>query len=289
MRDNQLVGLVLGYMTRSRCFLLQHFSARAIVNGGPLLAEDITQEELKLLISPKTLFGESVVPIYVETRNFRDYSPWREAFERMGWTYCPHYDVWAHVDGQWRERLHESKTRKVKNMLMHCEIMSLPYAPEYEVYFSRWYQLLNELYRSKVHRPLPSSGTLLAGWKSGMALLLVRQQEAGKLYFGKDVDDTQPYDVSSVMGGGLLPHDNQWAYEYYVCGPTIVTYAMLEWCEKNGIQYLDMMGAGEPDIPYGVRDFKLQMGGALHDFGRFLYIQSPLRYRLGKLILSFRH
>lgn len=277
MRGDRLVGLVLGYITHSRYPIVQRFSARVIINGGPLLAPDITTDELIALLSSITAKTNA---IYLESRNFRDYTPWREMFERVGWNYCSHYDVWATIDEHWRERMHESKVRKVKNVLPTCTIRALDYAPECETEFDAWYQLLSNLYRNKVHRPLLSRATLLLAWQSGMTLLLVyNQSPTSSLSEGQGVN---------LLGGVLLPHDTQWAYEYYICGTTVVTYAMMEWCERQGIRCLDMMGAGEPDVAYGVRDFKLHMGGTLHEFGRFLCVRSPFRYRLGKLALRLR-
>jgi hypothetical protein len=43
------------------------------------------------------------------------------------------------------------------------------------------------------------------------------------------------------------------------------------------------MGAGKPDIPYGVRDFKMEFGGELVEHGRFLCVRKPLLYWIGEL------
>jgi lipid II:glycine glycyltransferase (peptidoglycan interpeptide bridge formation enzyme) len=43
------------------------------------------------------------------------------------------------------------------------------------------------------------------------------------------------------------------------------------------------MGAGKPDEPYGVRDFKAEFGGELVERGRFLCIRKPLLYKIGTL------
>ena len=43
----------------------------------------------------------------------------------------------------------------------------------------------------------------------------------------------------------------------------------------------DMMGAGEPGVPYGVRDFKSEFGGELVEHGRFLCVTQPILYKLG--------
>ena len=44
-----------------------------------------------------------------------------------------------------------------------------------------------------------------------------------------------------------------------------------------------VMGAGKPNVPYGVRDFKAEFGGQLVEHGRFLHICQPFLYRIGTL------
>jgi len=47
-----------------------------------------------------------------------------------------------------------------------------------------------------------------------------------------------------------------------------------------GCRLLDLGGAGRPDEPYGVRDFKAKYGGLLVDFGRDIWVRSPARMRV---------
>lgn len=46
-----------------------------------------------------------------------------------------------------------------------------------------------------------------------------------------------------------------------------------------GARIFDFGGAGRPNEPYGVRDFKAKYGGELIDPGRSVWIASPVRYR----------
>jgi lipid II:glycine glycyltransferase (peptidoglycan interpeptide bridge formation enzyme) len=48
-----------------------------------------------------------------------------------------------------------------------------------------------------------------------------------------------------------------------------------------------MMGAGEPGVPYGVRDFKAEFGGTMVEYGRFLHVAKPLLYRIGEAGVAF--
>ena len=49
---------------------------------------------------------------------------------------------------------------------------------------------------------------------------------------------------------------------------------------------IDFMGAGKPNIEYGVRDYKLRFGGELKEDGRFTVIFKPMMYRFGLFALK---
>ena len=81
-------------------------------------------------------------------------------------------------------------------------------------------------------------------------------------------------------------------YEWYVCGldedfrecysSVVATYAAIEYAKEHGLSLFDFMGAGKPDIPYGVRDFKMEFGGELVEHGRYVCVQKLVLYRIGK-------
>jgi lipid II:glycine glycyltransferase (peptidoglycan interpeptide bridge formation enzyme) len=86
--------------------------------------------------------------------------------------------------------------------------------------------------------------------------------------------------------------ENKAIYEWYVCGlddefreqsPSVTaTHAAIEYAKTNGLPLFDFMGAGKPDEPYGVRDFKMEFGGELVEYGRLLCVRKPLLYKIGK-------
>ena len=55
---------------------------------------------------------------------------------------------------------------------------------------------------------------------------------------------------------------------------------------KNNLRKFDFMGAGKSNEDYGVRDFKAKFGGELKEHGRFIKINNPFLYSLGKLALG---
>jgi hypothetical protein len=60
----------------------QFFSRRAIIIGGPALANDATDEEVETLLSAVRQHLQSQA-IYIETRNFNDYSRWKDVLSQI--------------------------------------------------------------------------------------------------------------------------------------------------------------------------------------------------------------
>ena len=275
--DDNLVGLVVDYTTTEKCKFKQHFTARSIIVGGPLIADNISNEALTALLKAVRAMesnGQSPIanrPIYIETRNFHDYSKWKSIFEANGFTYQPHYDIHVHSNAQHQmsERRQRELKRAIKNGATVAQAQS-----EQEI--RDWYQILHRLYREKVRTPLFSEDFFLQFHRNGVGKYLLVKYE------GK------------VIGGMMCPVlEGKAVYEWYVCGmdeeyrelyPSVVaTHAAIEYAKQNDIPLFDFMGAGEPDIPYGVRDFKMEFGGELVEYGRFLCIRKPLIYWIGKM------
>ena len=170
----------------------------------------------------------------------------------------------------------EQRIRQVKKALKNgatiCEAQS-----EQEI--RDWYRILSQLYRTKVRTPLFSEEFFMQFYREGVGkYLLVKHQ-------GK------------VIGGMMCPIlDGKAIYEWFVCGldeeyreqyPSVMaTYAAIEYAKRNNLPLFDFMGAGKPDIPYGVRDFKMEFGGELVEYGRFLCVRKPLLYKIGEFGVS---
>lgn len=261
VEEKDLKGVVVGYTVAEGGLLKRFFSKRTIIQGGPLLADDISDEALTALLQAIPRDG-----IYCEMRNFSDYSKWRKAFEQADWNYKPHYDVYMATTAGWQNKLQDTKKRQVNKAIKDGYTWQ---EAEKEEDVRSWYYLLKHLYRNKVHRPLFDYGFFLTAWQKGFCKVLIVRDR-----------------YKQIVGGALVPVMNQIAYEWYICGSVMATYALQDWCEQNGITRLDAVGAGEPNKEYGVRDFKLRMAGELHEFGRFIRIQAKTRYQLGVWVIN---
>lgn len=273
-RDGREVGVIQGFIQKDGGSLKRFLSRRAIINGGPWLADDITTEEIETLLQ-NCIKGLKKKAIYIEFRNYFDFSKYRSLFEKTGFYYEPHYDVIVKVDGEesWEKRMESSRPRFVKSSLKNgAEVVENPTEQDVKDY----YAVLKELYTTKVKTPLfPVDFFLKLYHTSFCRYILVRYQE-------------------KIVGGMVCVFDENKAYEWFVCGldgvfkhvypSTVATYSAIKFANDNGMCCFDMMGAGAPsDGGYGVREFKAKFGGELVEYGRFKYICNPLLYKIGTL------
>ena len=275
--DNKLVGLICGYIIADGTIFKQFFSRRAIVPGGVLLDTTISSTALRELLNfvAKDLKQKA---IYLEIRNYNDYSSYRSTFEIAGFSYKAHLNF--HVSTPDVEtalkQLNRTKRRYVKLSLK--ENVELKESTEIDE-LTGFYEILQHLYKIKVK-------TSLFPFEFFEKLL---QLPEGKLFVVKH--------QGQIVGGSvcvLLP--NKCVYEWFVCGmdgqlknifpSTFATWASIEYAAKNGYKRFDMMGAGKPEDNYGVREFKAEFGGELVEHGRFLYICKPRLYSFGKYIIE---
>ena len=89
-----------GYVTVEKNAVKQFMMRRAIIVGGPALADKCSEEEVVALTSAVRKQSKSEA-IYIETRNFNDYSRWKEAFAKAGFSYEPHLNFHVHTDQGW--------------------------------------------------------------------------------------------------------------------------------------------------------------------------------------------
>lgn len=275
--EAQLKGVTVGYVQGEGKGLKKKLSRRAIIVGGPLLADDITETQLAAMLETvcKEISGKA---IYIESRNFSDYSRWRGVFENCGFVYRPHLNF--HLDTSNKETVdgHLSRTRKRHIHVALRDGATIGEANSEEDMDS-FYSILCDLYRHKVKKPLlPKEFFTTLAQMPSARILVVRHE-------------------GRVIGGmAYVSLRGSVGYEWYVCGldgqnkglypSELATYAGLLQAVADKCPKFDMMGAGTPDKDYGVRDFKALFGGTLVEHGRYLRVCRPLVYHMGKTVIS---
>ena len=272
--EETLRGVCVGYVTKEKNPIKQFFTRRAIIIGGPALADDCTGEEVGVLMKAVREMLQSQA-IYVETRNFNNYSRWKSAFEKAGFAYQPHLNF--HVDTSSVEvaeaNIGKSRKRDIRTTIREgVTIIEKPTEGQVMEYYS----ILDDLYKTRVKTPLFPEAFFQVLAKHPDARFLLTELN------GKIIGGT----VCVAQVGKCL-------YEWFACGEDGVyphvfpscyaTYAGIRYAAEHNMPRFDMMGAGKPDEAYGVRDFKAKFGGKEVEHGRFLCVTKPLLYRIGKL------
>ena len=277
--DGQLKGLVAGYIQKDGGRIKQFFSRRAIVVGGPLLSDEITDEELAFLLSAliKRLRKKA---IFIETRNFNDYTRWRSVFEQSGFNYEPHYDV--QVDTTSMElvnsKLDRNRKRNIKKALDNGAVIDEnPSADD----LRQLYSMLEELYITKVKTPLFPFEFFEKLSKIPSSRFFVAKNAEGQLLGGLVCVALEQRAVYAWLACG----DD---FNYKLLSPSVmVNYAGVSYAAREGIPRFDFMGAGKPDDGgYGVRDFKLKFGGELVEYGRYVHVCNRMLFGIGKLAVK---
>ena len=275
--NGKLKGIITGYIVADANRMVRFFSRRAIVPGGVLLNDGISEAAVKLLLrgAIKILKNKA---IYIEIRNLIGYEDYKKVFGAEGFVYQKHLNIKVAVSSgePVLKKLSKSKRRQYR---LACRAGVQWRETDRTEDVIAFYSCLKQLYSQRIGVPLFPLEFFVKAVKSPRIKLLVVTRN------GK------------IIGGilcALQPADT--VYEWFVCGsinagaktyPSVMaTVAGIEYAAANGYKSFDFMGAGSPGKPYGVRDFKLKFGGVMVEDGRFLYICNRLLYYSGVVLIK---
>lgn len=131
-----------------------------------------------------------------------------------------------------------------------------------------FYKILRSLYQKKIKKQLPPLKLFIRFFELSL------KNNRAKLFLVKYNE--------KIIGGSICPIDpSKQIFEWYICGldkaykniyPSVLaTWAPIKYASENNIPIFDFMGAGNPHIHYGVRNFKKKFGGTLINTGKFVY------------------
>jgi len=257
-----------------------YFSRRAIIYGGPVLAEvPKKREALKFLLESIQADIKRKV-IYIETRNFNDYSDYKVSFATELWHYEPYLNIRISLAGKSiGEILEALKYNRRREINLSVKEGAIFRAADTIAEVTEIYRILEDLYKQRVNLPLPALEFFLR----------LYQSDAGKVFVVMHND--------KVIGGSFcFYYPGNSIFTMYYCGsrdyhprifPThLAIIAAIDFGVKNDLKMIDLMGAGKPGKEYGVRKYKSEFGGEMVEHGRFLRICTPLLFTVGKMALS---
>jgi len=239
-------------------------SSRCVVYGGPIVLNDNPDYLSKLLNSLNASISR--LTVLTQFRNFRIWSDESiSIFKNSGFIFHNHLNlVIENKDSESTLKGMSTSRRRHLKAGLQSGVTLKPATSIKEV--KELYDILYVLYREKVRKPLPKWPFFDQFYnqivQSGKGIIML-------VYFNE-----------KIIGGIVSPvTPGKTIYELYICGldkeypqqhPSILaTWAALDWAAKNHIPEFDFLGLGKPEIPYGVRNFKLRFGGEQVNYGRF--------------------
>jgi len=270
----ELVGILLAVVMWEGGFLKKLFSVRSIIHSGPIVKGDDDRILQALLEAYEKKIGPQV--IYTQIRNQYDQLNRCDTFREAGYLFEPHLNFLIPLDDEtsiWN-RIGKGRVKQIKKAIKNSLQVEVYSRQEITLeLLVKGYEVIKEVYR-RANLPLVDFAEMKAACQEGLLVMLVVKTKDGEM---AGCRFCLSY-VKTLFGWYAGSYSR-----YYQQFPNdLLIWETLRWGCANGYQVFDYGGAGSPNMPYGVRAFKQQMGGTLVDFGRYEKIHHRIKMLIGK-------
>lgn len=271
--NNKIAGILLSVIQKENK-VYGWLTRRCITWGGPLYenvkAAEIVMENYDRIAGKKA--------IYSQFRNLYDLSALKTVFEKKGYVFKEHLNNIVATQLETKEavlnRMSKSRARQIRKSSQEVDICNCVSVEE----LKSFYELLKELYKSKIRKPLPDFSFFKSFHEESLT------SGTGRIFLVKH--------RNQIIGGILCPvFKGKAIYEWYIAGldkeykeytPSVMaTWAAIQYGQEHQLQHFDFLGAGSPESDYGVREFKEKFGGEAVAYGRFEKAHRPLLMKIG--------
>lgn len=249
-------------------------SSRNIIWGGPLVLNNnhLIYEGLY-----KAYGKMKCHSIYTQVRNIFDMSDYKESMTLFGFTYEEHLNIIVDLEKTneqlWKE-VHAKRRNEIRKALKEGTSFSNVNSKEALI---ECYAILKEVY-SRAKLPLPKIEhfeALLANSNTNNGL---------KIFVAKYENKIIACMLCLAYRNMLFDYFAGAYSKYYHKYPNdLIPWEVFKWGKQMGYKKFDFGGAGKPNIPYGVREYKKKFGGEMVNYGRFEKVHFPLLFKLVSL------
>jgi lipid II:glycine glycyltransferase (peptidoglycan interpeptide bridge formation enzyme) len=279
---NNIRGVLLAVIVKEYEGILGFLSSRTLIIGGPLIPEnDLGMLDSLLSKLNKTLEKKSIL---TQFRNFKIQEIYfQKEFLKHKFRFSDHLnivlDLRAGVDVIW-DNLSRSRKKGIKKAMN--EDFVFEYSKDISI-IPEFYDLLSSSYK-RIKLPYP-------GIEHFYNLTNNFNQDNYALFSLKHKG------INIAILFSLIYKNTLYGYYVGVIDNAAIRklkpmdfffWELIKWAITNKIDFYDWMGAGKPNKQYGVRDFKLQFGGELLNFGRYERVNYPIVYFISRVGLFFR-
>lgn len=256
----EILAVLQAVIIRDAPGLVGSISSRSIIIGGPLFVEDEKGlEALEKLLNHYEKFLNSRA-IYTQVRNLWNTENSKESLNSLGYEYEPHLNYLINLDRPEKEiwgDIHKPRRKGINRAeKVGIEVRKIKNRDE----IKDCYKVIEETYKN-VRLPVADISLLESAYD--------RLSDFGYIDFYLATLEGEVVGSRVVLKYKGLVHD--WyagsKQEINYVNEAVVWHMLSEYARKEKI--FDFGGAGHPDKPYGVREFKKRFGGEEVNFGRY--------------------
>jgi hypothetical protein len=242
-----------------------------------------TSHDLILLLKKVKEVCKKKSCIFLEVRLSEHENIYKGVWEASSFKYKPWYNAVLVIDSAWPKCISESKWRNIRVSIDlgysfgDCESLN-----EIQIVFD----IFKEHYR-KINKPIPE------------------KKFFENIYHEANRKKLNPHSFSElfvtrhknqiIAASVVLISSNTVAQFYfasltnkkYVHPGSFHQWSMIEWAASRNYKWVDLVGGGEPNVNYGVREFKRRFGIKFEEVGRYDLVFKPVQYYFIKIFLKF--
>lgn len=274
LENDRITGALAWAIRREYSGLPGKITARSVVLGGPVMAER-DPGVLSALIEGY-LAQVKHKAVYSEFRNLFDLSwAWPE-FEKKGFVREPHMNYLIDLtksQDQLMMAMSQSRRKMLRRAMKKGELSVKEVSSTEDI---REFHRLVQVTYGKVKKPFPDLSHFTG------AKEILGDSAACFLCFknGKAIASRFVFCFKGLVydwyAGSDPVHNTDNPNEFIV-------WEILNWARERGYDTFDFGGGGNPEKPYGPREFKRRFGGEKVRYDRFVLVHRPLTMKLAKL------
>ena len=267
----QIVASLLVVLQKEYKGVIGYLTSRAIIWGGPLVKDnDLNLFDLLMDFFVNDIKKKS---IYIQFRNLSNIKFYQSSFNKNKFYYEKHLNILIKLTSPFElifDSFHKSKRRNFTKSTNKGVIFKEIYDKD-AVYDA--YNLVLKTY-SRIELPVPDISHFIA-----LSELINKQMcKFFAVYFenimiGVRVELLYNGIIYDYYAGADNSHSNKFPNDYLITN-------ILKWGSDNNWIIFDFGGAGKPNKPYSVRDYKLKFSNNLVQFGRYTKINNKVLYAL---------
>jgi serine/alanine adding enzyme len=270
--DNQgtIQAMLSGHVQTVMSGILKGLSSRAVMMQSPIYVE---KSALDALLSHYShVHGYKTV--YSEIRNHIDSTDSKSIYFKHGYTFEDHLDILINLN-QSPDLIFQNfeATRRKQINRGYKRGAYAVVIPNSDIEgIMQCLKIIQEVYL-RIHLPVPVPEMIqAAALESGDdgKLVCFALKSNGEI-IGTRMVLCYKDKIFDWYAGSKVEHYDKYPND-------ILPWEVFKWGHENGYKEFDFGGAGKPNIPYGVRDYKLKFGGELVNFGRFHKVHSKIKY-----------